>query len=209
MRMTVLRSLNYTICRSECSCSKKTCNSIVLVLRCQRPQEPATWHVLLMGPSKIVAWTALLGDIIFLAPSSTKRANNNKGDDVTRKRVDNGGGVLGNGERYVVRSKAEEARDKRRSFLPYMQDFVGFFSNEFASILSDKSQFFGSGSLVSDAVKATVGSGSLVLRTCSQTQSRHPRESHRLVRTSFELILDGFLFVLEFHLTVWQLPPPL
>ncbi|KAM1035818.1 hypothetical protein ACFX2F_039009 [Malus domestica] len=70
--------------------------------------------------------------IVFLAPSSTKRANNNKGDDVTRKRVDNGGGgggVSENRERFVVRSKAEEAGDKRRSFLPYRQDFVGFFSN--------------------------------------------------------------------------------
>ncbi|KAB2633361.1 hypothetical protein D8674_029608 [Pyrus ussuriensis x Pyrus communis] len=69
-------------------------------------------------------------DFVFLAPSSTKRANNKKGDDVTRKRVDNScGGVSENGERYVVRSKAEEAGDKRRSFLPYKQDFVGFFSN--------------------------------------------------------------------------------
>ncbi|CAN6713870.1 unnamed protein product [Malus baccata var. baccata] len=69
--------------------------------------------------------------LVFLAPSSTKRANNNKGDDITQKRVDKGGvgGVSENGERYVVRSKAEEAGDKRRSFLPYRQDFVGFFSN--------------------------------------------------------------------------------
>ncbi|CAN6585351.1 unnamed protein product [Malus baccata var. baccata] len=65
----------------------------------------------------------------FLAPSSTKTAENNKGDNVTRKRIDGGGGMSENGERYVVRSKTAEEGDKRRSFIPYRQDFVGFFSN--------------------------------------------------------------------------------
>ncbi|VVA16904.1 Hypothetical predicted protein [Prunus dulcis] len=72
---------------------------------------------------------------VFLAPSSTKRAdnknNNNKDDVVSKKRVGGGGGggVSQNEERFVVRSKAAEEGDKRRSFLPYRQDFVGFFSN--------------------------------------------------------------------------------
>ncbi|CAL9031066.1 unnamed protein product [Prunus brigantina] len=70
---------------------------------------------------------------VFLAPSSTKRAdnkNNNKEDVVSKKRVGGGGGgVSQNEERFVVRSKAAEEGDKRRSFLPYRRDFVGFFSN--------------------------------------------------------------------------------
>ncbi|KAH0975520.1 hypothetical protein GBA52_017419 [Prunus armeniaca] len=69
---------------------------------------------------------------VFLAPSSTKRAdnkNNNKDDVVSKKRIGGGRGVSQNEERFVMRSKAAEEGDKRRSFLPYRQDFVGFFSN--------------------------------------------------------------------------------
>ncbi|PQQ16453.1 uncharacterized protein Pyn_01594 [Prunus yedoensis var. nudiflora] len=69
---------------------------------------------------------------VFLAPSSTKRAdnkNNKKNDVVSKKRVGGGDGVSQNEERFVVTSKAAEEGDKRRSFLPYRQDFGGFFSN--------------------------------------------------------------------------------